>query len=700
LTEDGRLYATGDIARWMPDGNIEFLGRLDRQVKIRGFRVELGEIENQLLKNTEINDVVVIAKEDKPGNKYLCAYLVSDVAIETARLKPELSKYLPQYLIPSYFVQMEKLPLNKNGKVDRRALPEPKFEELEEYIAPANEIEKKLAAIYLEILPIEKNSISTESEFFELGGNSLTAMLLISKLGKELNITVPLVEFFGRSTIRKLAEYIKTASKGRFVSISPTEKKEYYPLSSVQKRLYLIQQQDLEGTAYNIPMMTRLEGTLDIEKLRNAFKKSMGRHESLRTSFQLIDGEPVQRIQLHDRVNFELEYYDCTLEGTEINGQIPEVDIVGNFVRSFDLNKAPLLRAGLIKTAQQGWILMVDMHHIVTDGFSMGILIKEFIMLYNGSRLPELKLQYRDFSQWQSSEKQQKVIKKQEEYWLKQFSEKVPALNLPQDYEKPAVLRHEGGMVYFELDREKTGGLKTLAHEGDVTLFILLLTLYYVFLSKISGGQEDIVVGTGVMGRTHADLQPIIGMFVNTLALRNFPTGEKSFMIFLKEVKERAVEAFENQDYPFEELVNNIVHSQVQGEVQEENGGKNPLIDTVFLMNNTDVILDGLPAVDVEMAGVKLAPYQYENRTSQFDLTLNAREGQNTITAAFEYNSTLFKRATVEAFAIYFENIVSSVLNNPYERLKKIDIIPENEKITILSQIKENEQNEPIEFDI
>ncbi|UCH95062.1 MAG: amino acid adenylation domain-containing protein [Candidatus Aminicenantes bacterium] len=674
-----KLYKTGDLARWLPDGNIDFIGRIDSQVKIRGFRIELEEIESQLLKRNEIKEAVVVARENESREKFLCAYIVSPKDFNLTSLRGYLSGKLPGFMIPSYFISIDKIPLTPNGKVDRKALPQPEMKRGKNYTAPRNEIEKKLLDIWSEILDVEKEKIGINDNFFHLGGHSLKATILVSKIHKELNINVPLTGIFKTPHIHGLAAYIKEAARTKPIPVEPVEKKEYYPLSSAQRRFYILQQMDAEGgTGYNIPSVWQLEGELDGKKIEVVFQQLIRRHESLRTFFTVVNDSPVQRIKEdHNkfRINSEI------LIGTGDKLQVE----VESFIRPFNLSQAPLLRVRLIKLlhtstalpghpSQEGkedrgrYLLMVDMHHIISDGLSIGIFIKEFTELYKSRSLAGLRLQYRDYSEWHNRKMAREFMKEKETYWLKQFEGEVPLLDLPADYPRPAVQGFAGRTLHFEMNKEETAALKSLAREQDVTLFMLLLSVYTVFLGKISH-QEDIVVGTPIAGRRHTDLEGVIGMFVNTLALRNSPVMEKTFHQFLMEIKENTINAFENQDYLYEDLVEQV-------EVERDTG-RNPLFDTMFALQNMDT-----PAVRIP--GLKIVPYRYESRISKFDLTLTAVETGDRMSFTFEYCTHLFKKETIQRFIGFFEKIVSTVRESYETRISGINIITEEEKNRIL----------------
>ncbi|MCX6582111.1 MAG: amino acid adenylation domain-containing protein [Candidatus Aminicenantes bacterium] len=647
-----KLYCTGDLVRWLPGGTIEFKGRIDQQVKIRGFRIELGEIEGRLLKHGRVKEAVVIDR--KTGNdKYLCAYIVplADPAPGAAELKTYLSGILPDYMIPSFFVFMERIPLNPNGKIDRKALPGPEVgEAAKECTAPRDAVEKMMAEIWAEVLK-PKSPIGIDDNFFDLGGHSLNAALLTTRMHKVFNVKIPLREFLQGGCIREVAEYIKGAVEEKFIFIEPVEEKEYYPLSAAQKRMYILQQLDEESTAYNIPALMTLDGALDKTHLEGVFRQLIRRHESLRTSFITIAGEPAQRI--HDHVEFEIAHFAAEEHGK---------------TRTFDLSKAPLMRVGLAKQEEERHLLMVDMHHIITDGTSMELFVKEFMALYARRQLPPLKLQYKDYAAWKGSETEKNALKIQAEYWLKQFREAPPSLDLPLDSPRPVVKSFEGRGYFFEITAAETGALKALASGEGTTLYMALLTLYYIFLSRLTG-QEDIVVGTPAAGRSHADLEPIMGMFVNTLALRNNPAGEKNFCYFLKEVNENTLAAFANQDYPYEELVEKASVTR--------DTGRNPLFDTMLNLRNMDIS-------EIQITGLKMTPFPFEENISKFDLTLRAFDAPSNLRFTFEYCTKLFKTVTIERFVGFFKAVIARATREPHARIAEIEIISEAEKQIIL----------------
>jgi tyrocidine synthetase-3 len=696
LGRNTSIYCTGDLARWKGEGNIEFLGRADDQVKIRGYRVEPGEIESRLLTHPEIREAVLLVREEEMGDKYLCAYIVSARELDMVELREWLSRELPDYMIPSYFVQLEKIPLTPHAKIDRRALPKPELKTQPGYVAPRSGVEERLAGLWSEVLGIERDVISRNSNFFHLGGQSLKVTTLATKIHKELNIKIPLTEFFKTPTIQGLSAYITSTETESYESIEAVEKKEYYALSSAQKRLYILQRMDRDNIAYNMPGIIPLPQDADKEKLHEVFTKMIHRHESLRTSFHLIGDQPVQKI--HADVEFKVEYYDLPVTGTG-NGyrweeapvgqisnasgsqypkgqELSAMSHIHSFIRPFDLSQAPLLRVGLTKFINHQHILMLDMNHIISDGVSMEILAKDIMSFYEGKSLPRLRIQYKDFARWHNKEKEN--LGQQEKYWLREFEKEIPVLNLPIDYPRPKLQSFAGNTISFNIGKEETEKLMTLVLAEEATMFMVLLAIFNVLLSKLSG-QEDIVVGTGIEGRRHEDLRPIVGMFVNTLALRNFPQPNISFKEFLKQLKKSSIQGFDNQEYQFEELVDKL-------EVRRDSS-RNPLFDVMFQFNNTEI-----PALDLEKPEANI--YAFERRVSKFDLTLWANEGAGELLFTCEYCTKLFKRETIELFIKYFQEITSSVLANPAKKLIETEVISIQRKREILFQLKEKLEKE------
>jgi iturin family lipopeptide synthetase A len=567
------------------------------------------------------------------------------------------------------------------------------------YTAPRSQVEKELLEIWQNIFGF--GNLGIHDDFFELGGDSLSVMTVSAKIHKKLNVEVPLTEFFSSPTIEKLARYINTAGKDTFFAIEPVETKEYYPVSPTQKRMYILQQMEKDSIGYNETETFFLEDTFDKEKFESVFSRVINRHESLRTSFHMIGNRLVQGV--HNRVPFEIEYYDLTTgevrqttgekAGTNPSSSYVIRHLFSEFIRPFDLSRAPLLRVGLIKlphtpaplrghprrgtynspgVKESKYFMMVDMHHIVTDGTSLEILLRELTAFYSEKELFPSRLQYKDFAEWQNAPGQQELLKRQETYWLQMFTGELPILNMPTDYPRPAIQSFAGNSLSFTLSEAGTNRLKDTARAVEATLYMVILAVFTIMLSKL-GGQEDIMVGTPVAARRHADLEQIIGAFVNTLVMRNYPEQHKTFMEFLKEVKNTALNAYDNQEYPFEDLVDK---APVKRDLS-----RNPLFDVMFVLHNE---LESAKIPRQETVDLKVKPYKIEKGASQFDMMLIGWEGDNYLRFTIEYCTKLFKEESIRRFAGYFKKVCTSVTAYPGNRISAIDILAEEERERLL----------------
>ncbi|NMP12235.1 non-ribosomal peptide synthetase, partial [Paenibacillus polymyxa] len=679
-----RMYRTGDLARWMPDGNIEYLGRIDHQVKIRGYRIELGEVETQLLQVESVREAVVMARADETGQKQMVAYYVAGQEIRASELRSELGRELPSYMVPSYFVQLEQMPLSPNGKIDRKALPAPEgsLQSGADYVAPRTWVEVKLTQIWQDVLGLAQ--VGVKENFFEMGGHSLRATTLASKIHQELNKPLPLRSIFEAPTIEQLAAVLEGLDQVAYASIPVTEERSFYPLSSAQKRLYVLHQFDPNDVNYNMPSVLQVSGPLDVKRVENVFRQLIARHATLRTRFELIDSEPMQWIE--DAVPFEVEYTKIQAAGatadtdqdtttdtyTRVN--IEAQQQVRSFVRPFDLKAAPLLRVGLVDLGAQGveqeaqHLLMLDMHHIVSDGVSMEVLTDEFVRLYGGEELAALRIQYKDYAVWQQSEAHQEWMQRQEAYWLDTFQGELPVLDLSTDFARPAVQSTAGDTIEFVLEREVSERLKELAAHTGATLYMVLLAAYTTLLHKYTA-QEDIVVGTPIAGRPHAELESLVGVFINTLAMRNYPSSDKSFLDYLQEVKEHALRAYEHQDYPFEELVEKLNVTR--------DTSRNALFDTMFELKTME-------QQEFELEGLTLSSYPLDNHTAKFDLSLEAIEQPEGILCSLEYSTALYKPETMTRLAQHFAEIVRAIAYYPQQSLAALNMVTAEEKAQII----------------
>lgn len=655
------MYKTGDYARWLPDGNMEFLGRIDDQVKLRGFRIELGEIEASLASQEEIREVVVLAK-GSGNDQYLVSYYVADSEIDRSVLNAHLAERLPDYMIPSHYVWQESFPLTPNGKLDRKALPDPELAVSVVYVPPSNPIEEQLVSIWSSVLKLAPETISVTANFFELGGHSLRATVAVNKIRKELQVEVSLRDFFRYSDIRSLSDFVHLLEHLTETTIPVASDKEHYVLSSAQKRLYFLQQFDPESITYNMPQVMRLRGKLDLMMLRSAFQGLVDRHESFRTRFEMQAEGPVQMIV--EDIDFDLKVIESDEAGAAA--------LAKDFIRPFDLTQAPLLRAAIVKLKEEDHILMMDMHHIVSDGVSMQIFTREILSLYQGEVLPSLRLQYKDYSVWQQGEEAADKLQEERRFWLDQYQDVPESLNLPTDYPRPSIRNFDGGSVHFSLPRHETAGLKQLANDEGATMYMVVLTLFNVLLSRITN-QHDVVIGTPTAGRFHDDLSGIVGMFVNTLPLRNFPAGDKQFDKFLREVKSSTLGSFDHQTFQYEELIDEL-------EVVRDTS-RNPLFDAMFIYQNAE------DADDMEVEGLSISPYQDGSaQTAKFDLSLTAEEHEDQLYVSLSYATDLFEKSTIERFSGYFRQIVATVTSDATVQLNEIDILASAERTQLLEE--------------
>jgi amino acid adenylation domain-containing protein len=653
----------------LPDGRIQFSGRIDDQVKIRGYRIEPGEVRGVLEEDGAVKEAVVTVRS-LPGNETencLCAYVVPREAggfekeTEIQRLKQFLARKLPGYMVPSYIIPLQTVPLTSHGKIDFKALPEPGGGEVTwQFMPPRNEIERRLADLWQEVLVY--SPVGIEDNFFERGGHSLKATRLTAGIHRDLDVVVPLTEVFRAPTIRDLGRFIQDTATTAYQSIQPVETRAFYPCSPAQKRLFILQQMDPGSTVYNIRSMLTVSGDIHPERFEDAFNKVIARHESLRTSFLLVDGEPVQRV--HREAPFN----------------IGPIGPIGPIV-PFDLSRAPLLRVEIEQLDSRRFLLMVDMHHIVSDGVSTDILINDFIAYYSGKELKPLRLQYKDIAVWQTGAQSQAELKKQEQYWLSQFgaAEDIPVLQLPYDFPRPAVRSFEGCVAKFEIPAGQAAALNRLAVEHGATLYMVLMAMFNVLLSRLSN-QEETVVGSPLAGRPHADMEHVIGMFIGTLAVRYFPCGDDPFSDFLHDVKTKTLEAFENQEYPFEELVEKVT--------VKRDAGRNPLFDVMFVLQNMEIR-------DIQLPGMTLGQYSFDPEVARFDMTLTCTESAGGLGFIFEYCTKLFTPATMDRFAGYFKRIAGAVIEDPGITLSRIPLISPEEKHRLTVEFNDTEADYP-----
>ncbi len=673
-----RLYSTGDLARYLADGQIVFLGRIDNQVKVRGFRIELGEVEAVLHRHAEVREAVVIVREDATGEKRLVAYVVSasDVEMNSGKLRATLREKLPEYMIPSAFVQLRELPLTPNGKVDRRALPAPEtdFSLSLSYVGPRTPVEELLCGIWSEVLGV--GGIGVTDNFFEVGGHSLKATQVVSRIRETFRIELALRTIFESPTIESLAASVKgalaTGPRGESPRLEAVGRAGPVGLSFAQQRLWFLHELEPESTAYNIVGGIRLQGALEEEALRGALAEMMRRHESLRTRFGIEKGQPVQIIVAAEPL--ELTVADLSaLAAPEREEEVRRrIECETNY--RFNLQAELLFRATLLRVSNDEHVLLVAMHHIISDEWSTRLLFREIGALYTAyasgqeSPLGELPVQYADYAVWQREYLSGEVLERQVEYWRQQLAGAAPVLELPADRVRPAVQSYRGASVRFAVDREVTNGLKALSQREGVTLFMTLLAAFKVLLYRYTG-QEDIVVGSPIAGRTRAEVENLIGFFVNTLVLRTDLSGAPGFRELLGRMRETALGAYAHQDVPFEKLVDELQ--------PERDLSHSPLFQVMFALRNA-------PMPDIEPLGLKLTLIDVPRDTAKFDLTLSLTETAPGLTGTFEYNTDLFQPETIERMTKYFAVLLAGIVSDPGKAVAELPMLTAAEREQVL----------------
>jgi amino acid adenylation domain-containing protein len=669
-----KTYKTGDLARWIADGNIEFLGRMDFQVKVRGFRIELGEIENQLISHDGIKEVVVSAIVDKKGGNALCAYLVPGVPGELAidTIRNFLKQKLPDYMIPEYFVILEQIPLTNSGKVDRKALPEPGPISTQPYAAPTNEIEVGLVSIWADVLGLDREQIGIDDNFFELGGHSLKATTLVSKIHKKMKSRFPLQLVFEMSTIRTQAAYMAKPGDSLYDYIKPVEEMEYYELSYAQRRLWVLCQFEEDSAAYNMPRAEVVTGRFDTGSFIKAARTLAHRHESLCTIFIRVEGSPRQKV-VKD-FTFNLESIDLRgLEPVEKEKKAREI-YIQDANRTFDLRRGPLFRFTLVRLQDEEYVLMFNIHHIINDGWSQGIIHNEIIRLYNKNPLPPLQLQYRDYARWHNRCIDTGYFHAPGQYWLEKFKDKPNGIQLPQDHPRQPIQTFNGGRVTRALGKETTRQLHRISREQGATLFMSLLTLLDIFLYKYSG-QTDIIVGAPIAGRRQVELHPLVGFLVNTLVYRGQVNPCNSFQQFLAVIKEEALNCYLNQDYPFDLMVEELELDRVLSQ--------SPVFNVMLAHNNAETRDDSLM-----MSKVKMSRYMHADdyNMSKFDLIFFMDEIDDQLWLQLEYNSDLFEHQTIERMAENFITLIERVTREVSAPISTMSCLSEPEKQRVIHE--------------
>jgi amino acid adenylation domain-containing protein len=679
-----RLYRTGDVGRWLPDGSIEYLGRTDFQVKVRGFRIELGEIEARLREHASVRETVVLAREDAAGEKRLVAYFAGDAA-EADSLRAHLSARLPEYMVPAAYVRLDALPLTPNGKVDRKALPAPEGGAFvsRAYEAPAGETEEALAEIWAELLGVDR--VGRWDDFFALGGHSLRAVQVVSRVRQALGVEVALGELFVRPGLAELARGLEEARRAELPPIERADRAAALPLSFAQQRLWFLERLGSGGAAYHIPVRLRLRGELDRTALARALDRIVARHEALRTTVAEVDGEPAQRIAPAGESAFRLLDHDL--------GEHPDADaelrrlIAEEATAPFDLERGPPVRGRLIRLEADDHVLLVTMHHIVSDGWSMGVLTRELSALYGAFHggepdpLPPLPIQYADYAAWQRRWVDGEVLREQSEYWTTTLAGTPELLELPADHPRPARQDFAGAAAGVLLDEALTAGLKALGRRHGTTPFMTLLAGWSVVLGRLSG-RQDVVIGTPTANRGRSEIEGLIGLFVNTLALRLDLSGTPTVAELLGRVKERALSAQHHQDIPFEQVVELVQPARSLAH--------SPLFQVMFTWQNAG-------ESRLELPGLTLAPLSGAARTAaRFDLSLTLQDAGGRIAGSMEYATALFEKETVERSLGYLRRVLEAMAADELQRVEALPLLPESERRQVLEGWNATEAASPV----
>ena len=689
-----RLYRTGDQARHRPDGSVEFLGRLDHQVKLRGYRIELGEIEACLNRHPQIMQSIVTAREDD-GDKRLVAYVRGEQLTHSSleNVRQFLHAELPDYMLPSVFIPLYAFPLTPNGKIDRKALPEPEDNRsTDQHVPPRQATEEILAGIWADTLGV--TAIGIRDNFFELGGHSLLATQVMSRVRAAFQIELPLRSLFDSPTVEDLAAAIDGTYADRSATqappLVPVPREGRLPLSFAQQRLWFLTQMDQEQGSYNLPFALRLAGSLSHEALERSFTELVRRHETLRTTFPSVEGEPMQVIAAAGHVSVPVE--DLTgLPDEERAGAIKRF-AHEEASRPFYLDRDPPMRTRMLRLKPDEHVLLVTVHHIAADAWSLALVTKEVAAFYGAivapadptsdaaqislqEILPELPVQYADFSSWQRQWLQGELLEKEVGYWKQRLGSNPPQLALPADHPRPDVHTYRGGRLPFHVPHEVAETLRLLSRRHGTTLFMTLLAAFNVLLSRWTG-QTDLLVGTDVANRNRGETEHVIGFFVNLLPLRTDLSGNPTFIELLGRVRETALGAYAHQDVPFEKIVESLKLTR--------DLSRNPLVQALFVLQNVPPPFLQLPGLDVEAL-------EFDHEVSRFDLGLFMEETEEGVTGVWKFSRDLFEPDTIAKMAQQFVTLLSQVATSSERQIEKLDLLNDAEKERQMIESKQRE---------
>jgi len=677
-SEHSRLYRTGDLARYLENGDIEYGGRADRQVKIRGYRIELSEIENVLANYAGISETLVLAREHQPGQKILIAYAAvhAETKPEPRQLREYLKQRLPDYMVPSFVVVLDHFPLTVNGKVDEQALPRPEesAEKRTDFIAPRNTQEETMAGLWQEVLGL--GPVSIHDNFFELGGHSLLAAQLVTRIYESFKVDLPLRKLFESPTVAALTIQLQSLTRiehtSKLIDIQPVSRAQILPLSMAQRRLWFLDQLEGDNATYNMPAAIRMKGPLDVSLFERVFSEIIRRHETLRTRFPAQEGTPYQVID--EPAEFKMSVVDVS----KIPEQQREAEIQRladqEAVWPFNLAQGPLVRAELLRIHEQDHVLLFTMHHIISDGWSTEILIKEFRVLYNAfyhgqiSPLPELDVQYADFAHWQNQYLQGPVLEEELRFWEEKLRGAPALLEMPTDRIRPAFETFRGKNISYTIDADLARRINDLARQNGATLFIVLHAAVAMLLSRYSR-QDDIVIGSPLANRPAKKIEPLIGFFVNTMVLRSNLSGNPTFLELLSRIRDNDLEAFDHPLVPFEQLVDQLK--------PERSLSHSPWFQVMLVLQNTPM------EKDTQIAHLTLEPLTQDTRTAKFELTFGFLETSEGITGTLEFNTDLYAESTARLMIAYLKNLFQQITADPQKNISAYSL-NENPKQPLL----------------
>ncbi|TCP66052.1 non-ribosomal peptide synthetase [Baia soyae] len=675
------MYRTGDRGYFRVDGSIKFLGREDFQVKVRGIRVELGEIEATLLKHENVKEAVVLLREDTPGNKRLVAYVVMKADPSAGikyELREHLKEWLPLYMVPHFFMILEQLPLNQNSKLDRQALPAPSGSRPDlgtEYVEPRNEMESYLAGVFEDVLKMEE--VGIYDDFFELGGDSISATLVMTRLRRTVQPNIPLKVLFDLKNIANLACYVQengwSLMLEGFAGMQRVNRDQELPLSFAQERLWFIHKLDEDKPTYNEPVAYRICGDLQIVALQTAVHEMVQRHESLRTTFITVEDHPVQFIAREGKIELPLE--DLSSVPAERREVTLQMALTKESRIPFRLDQSPLVRTKLFRVDAEEYVLLINMHHIITDAWSGVLFLEELGILYDATLkkkanpMDELSFQYADFAAWQRGWLQGPSLEEQVDFWKQELAGELPVLQLPTDFPRPAVQTFEGDRFYFQLDVELVDQIKRLGQQNEASAYMVLLASFNTLLHRYSR-QREILVGSPIANRNYPGLEQMMGFFVNTIIVRSHYSGDCTFQEYLHQVKDRCLNIYNHQDVPFEQLVRELQ--------PERNPAYSPLVQVVFAFQNK--LEEVLHLTDLQVSAVDV-----NTRTARYDLTLFLTETkQGEYAGIFEYNTNLFKQETMERLCENFTTLLEHIVADSTQSLAQLPITSDKQRTDIL----------------